>query len=332
MIKFVSFFGEHNPIFDELNQKVRDYAASKGIEYVWVPQKPYNVEEVIAQLNDADAGMIDVEPYDNRIFGRMNDRCRLLVRFGVGFDKVNLPDATSHGIACTRTTGANKTGVAEMALMHIIAAKRSVLRNRKIVESGVWTKNIGTEIQGSRVGILGFGNIGIALAKILQGFDCELLAYDTYHNEEAAAQYGVRFAELDEIFSTCDAISVHLPYTPETHHLIGEKYLGMMKPSAVITCTARGNIVDEDALYHALKEERIAGAGLDVFAQEPLPVTSKLLELDNIILTPHLSSQTYESLWYTYQKGVDLVADFFAGKELNRSDLLNPDYRQYPRK
>ena len=331
MVKFVSFFGEHNPTFDELNQKVKEYAATKGIDFVWVPQKPYNVDTGIAELNNADAGMIDVEPYDEKIFSRMNDRCKLLVRFGVGFDKVNLPDATAHGIACTRTTGANKTGVAEMALMHIMAAKRSVLQNRKIVESGVWTKNIGTEIQGSRVGILGFGNIGIALAKILQGFDCELLAYDTYHNEEAAAQYGVRFTDLDEIFSTCDAISVHLPYTPETHHLIGEKYLGMMKKSAVITCTARGNIVDEDALYTALKGNRIAGAGLDVFAVEPLPTSSKLLELDNIILTPHLSSQTYESLWYTYQKGVDIVADFFTGKDLSRADLLNPDYKNNPR-
>lgn len=331
MIKFVSFFGEHNPVFDELNEKVKEYAATKGIEYVWAPQKPYCVDAVINELNNADAGMIDIEPYDERIFGKMNDRCRLLVRFGVGFDQVNLPDATAHGIACARTTGANKTGVAEMALMHMIAAKRSVMRNRKVVESGVWVKNIGTEILGSRVGILGFGNIGVTLAKILQGFDCEILAYDTHPNEAAAKQYGVRFTDLDEIFSTCDEISVHLPYLPETHHLIGEKYLNMMKPTAVITCTARGNIVDEDALYQVLKANRIAGAGLDVFAEEPLPTSSKLIELDNIILTPHLSSQTYESLWYTYQKGVDLVADFFAGKELSRSDLLNPDYVQNKR-
>ena len=331
MVKFVSFFGEHSPIFDELNQKVKEYAAARDIEYVWVPQTPYNVDTVIAELNDADAGMIDVEPYDEKIFSRMNDRCKLLVRFGVGFDKVNLADASAHGIACTRTTGANKTGVAEMALMHIIAAKRQVMRNRKVMESGVWVKNIGTEILNSRIGILGFGNIGVALAKILQGFDCELLAYDTYHNEQAAKQYGVRFTTLEEIFSTCDAISVHLPYNADTHHLIGEKYLNMMKPSAVITCTARGNIVDEDALYTVLKEERIGGAGLDVFATEPLSTNSKLLELDNIILTPHLSSQTYESLWYTYKKGVDIVSDFFAGKGLGRGDLLNPDYRQHER-
>ena len=99
MVKFVSFFGERSQLFEELNQKTREYARSKGIDYIWVPQTPYDVDEVVEQLNNADAGMIDVEPYDERIFSRMNDRCKLLVRFGVGFDKVNLPDASAHGLA-----------------------------------------------------------------------------------------------------------------------------------------------------------------------------------------------------------------------------------------
>ena len=102
--------------------------------------------------------------------------------------------------------------------------------------------------------------------------------------------------------------------------------IAQMKPTAVISCTARGNIVDEDALYEALKEERIGGAGLDVYAQEPLPAYSKLLALNNIILTPHVASQTYESLWNIYKKAIDIMADFFDGKELGRGDLLNPDY------
>ena len=134
----------------------------------------------------------------------------LLVRFGVGFDKVNLPDASAHGLAVARTTGANKTGVAEMALMMMLAAGRQVMLNRKTVASGVWEKNIGHELIGKKVGILGFGNIGMALAKLLQGFDCEVLAYDTYRNEAAASDLNVRFADLNEILTTCDAISVHL--------------------------------------------------------------------------------------------------------------------------
>lgn len=331
MIKFVSFFGERSPVFEELNEKTRQYAAEKGIEYVWVPQTPYNVEEVIENLNNADAGMIDVEPYDENIFGRMNSRCKLLVRFGVGFDKVDLPAAASHGICVARTTGANKTGVADMAMMMMLAAGRQAMLNRKTVESGVWVKNIGNELIGKKVGILGFGNIGIALAKLLTGFDCEVVAYDTYQNKEAAEKYNVRFTDMEEIFTTCDAISIHLPYNEETDHLVNAEVFAKMKKNAILVCTARGNIVDEDALYDALANHKIGGAGLDVYAKEPLPADSKLIGLDNIILTPHVSSQTYESIWYTYKKGVDIVADFFAGKELGRGDLLNPDYKNHPR-
>lgn len=326
MKKIVSFFGERSTVFQDLNERARIYAKEKHIDFVWRPQTPYNVDSVISELNHADAGLIDVEPYGEAIFSKLNQRCKLLIRFGVGFDKVDLNAASKYGICCTRTTGANKTGVAEMALMQILAARRQVMLNRKTVNSGVWVKNIGRELIGGKVGILGFGNIGICLATILQGFGCEILAYDKHPSVAEAQRLGVRFAELAEIFSTCDAISVHLPYCPETHHLIGKKYLSMMKKDAVIVCTARGNIIDEDALYEALVHNQIGGAGLDVYAVEPLPADSKLIRLDNIILTPHVSSQTYESLWYTYKKAIDIMADFFDGKTLDPSDLLNPDY------
>ena len=329
--KLVSFFGERSDLFAELNEKTAAYAKQKGIAFEWAPQTPYSVDDVVKHLNEADAGLIDVEPYGEDIFSRLNGRCRLLIRFGVGFDKVDLPAATKHGLCVTRTTGANKTGVAEMALMQILAARRQLMQNRKTIASGVWVKNVGNELIGARVGILGFGNIGAELTKLLAGFGCEVLAYDTYHDEARAKELHVRFADLDEIFTTCDAISVHLPYNTQTHHIIDAAMLAKMKKTAVIVCTARGNIIDEDALYDALSEHRIAGAGLDVYAKEPLPVDSKLIGLDNIILTPHVSSQTCESLWYTYQKAVDIMADFFAGKELGRGDLLNPDYRNFVR-
>jgi len=326
MYRLVSFFGERLPLFEELNLKAEEYARSKSIEYVWSPQTPYDVEEVVAQLKRADAGLIDVEPYDENIFGKLTDQCKLLVRFGVGFDKVDLKSASSHGICITRTTGANKTGVAEMALMQMLAVGRQVMINRKTVNSGVWVKNIGSELIGKKVGILGFGNIGVELARLLSGFSCEIVAYDIFQNEEAAKALNVRFTDLNEIFTTCDAISVHLPYNAKTDHLMNAEVFNKMKSNAILVCTARGKIIDEADLYEALKNHTIAGAGLDVYAAEPLPKESKLTELDNIILTPHVSSQTYESLWYTYKKAIDIVADFFAGKELGKSDLLNPDY------
>lgn len=326
MKKLVSFFGEQSEIFIELNKMTQEYAKEKNIEFEWLPQNPYNVDEVVEALNHADAGLIDVEPYGSPVFERLDGRCRLLIRFGVGFDQVDLEAATEHGLAITRTTGANKTAVAEMALTQILAARRNIMLNRSTVSSGVWVKNIGHELIGARVGILGFGSVGMTLAKILKGFDCEVLVYDTYHDEAKAQEFGIQWAGMEEIFDTCDAVSVHLPYCESTHHCIDAEMLGRMKKTAVIVCTARGNIIDEDALYEALKEHRIAGAGLDVFAQEPLPENSRLIELDNIVLTPHVSSQTFESLWYVYKKAVDIMADFFDGKELGRGDLLNPDY------
>lgn len=328
MKKFVSLFGERTEIFEELNQKAASYAAERGLDYRWEPQEPFEQEKVIEILKEADAGLIDVQKYDREIFSGIKEQCKLLVRFGVGFDAVNLKDATESGICITRTTGANAMSVAEMALSMILAAMRQHVRNRDAVRDGIWVKNVGCELHGKKIGILGFGAIGRKFAALVRGFEPEIYVYDPMLSEKDAEKLGVRLAGVDEIFKECDAITIHVPYNSETHHLVNKARLAMMKKTAVVVCTARGNIVDEDALCEALRSGQIAGAGLDVFAQEPLPVDSGLIGLDNVILTPHVSSQTYEALWGTYKKAIDIAADFFAGNELERADLLNPDYRK----
>lgn len=326
MRKFVSFFGEHSPVFDELNEKAAEYARERGFEYTWSIQKPFDKEEVIRLLSESDVGLIDIEPYDASIFTRIVPRCKLLVRFGVGFDKVNLADATASGIAVARTSGANSTGVAEMALTQILAARRQLMINRKTVDSGVWVKNVGSELIGATVGIVGFGAIGQLLAQLLQGFHCRILAFDPSNPVEAAKALGVELCDFDTLISQSDAVSIHTPYCPSTHHLFNADVLSRMKKDAVLVCTARGNIIDEDALYEALKNKTIAAAGMDVYATEPLPKESPLIGLDNVILTPHVSSQTVESLMATYRKAIDIAADFYAGKPLSPRDLLNPNY------
>lgn len=328
IMKFVSFFGEHSPIFDTLNEKAAEYAKEHGFEYTWSIQKPYNKEEVIRLLSESDVGLIDIEPYDASIFERIVPRCKLLVRFGVGFDKVNLQDATASGIAVARTAGANSTGVAEMALTQMLAARRQLMINRKTVNSGVWVKNVGSELIGATVGIVGFGAIGQILAQLLQGFKCRILSYDPRPNLKKMAELGVENCSFEKLVSESDAISIHVPYCEATHHMFNADTFKKMKDTAVIVCTARGNIIDEDALYEALEKREIAAAGLDVYAKEPLPYDSKLIELDNIILTPHVSSQTVESLWATYKKAIDIATDFFAGKPLPKTDLLNPEYSE----
>lgn len=328
MKKLVSFFGEHSEIFDNLNRQTSEYAKSKGIEYIWAPQNPFNQTEVISYLKNADFGLIDVEPYGEDIFSKIHERCKLLIRFGVGFDKVDLKAATKYGICITRTTEANSMSVADMALSMILAIRRQHAENRTAVNSGVWVKNIGTETYGKTIGIVGFGATGQRLAQLLKGFKCKILVYEPYPDEEALKEAEAELVSLEEIFSTSDAISIHVPYLPATHHLVDSKMLSLMKPTAALVCTARGNIVDEDALYKVLSEKKIMGAGLDVFSTEPLPKESPLTGLQNIILTPHVASQTLDALSAIYTKAIDIAADFIAGRTISKNDLLNPDYNE----
>lgn len=326
MKKIVSFFGDKTEIFCELNRRAEEYAASLGMEYRWAPQLPFSEESVIKELKNADAGIIDVEPYGEPIFSQIKDNIDLLVRFGVGFDKVDLKAASKNGIAIARTTGANTPAVAEMALMLMLACRRKLNLYQARAKAGEWVKDIGNELIDGTVGIIGYGSIGRRLAKLLKGFNCRILAYDPFPNKEAAAADGVELVSLEEIFRQSDAISMHVPYTEQTHHLVNKETLAMMKPTAVVINTARGNLIDEDALYEALKSGQIAGAGVDVFAKEPLPVDSPLFTLNNAILTPHVSSQTVESLWAIYKMAIDICADFFAGK--GSPHILNPDYAE----
>jgi phosphoglycerate dehydrogenase-like enzyme len=175
------------------------------------------------------------------------------------------------------------------------------------------------------VGILGFGAIGQTLADLLKGFNCQLITYDPFPDLDIIKAKNVRLVGLKELFMESDVISLHLPYNNETHHLVNSDMLNLMKSTAVIVNTSRGNIIDEKVLYESLVKGKIGGAALDVYAQEPLPTSSLLLKLDNIILTPHISSQTEESLWRIYKMALDIAADFFNGRDSEH--ILNPDYK-----
>ncbi|MCC8027991.1 MAG: phosphoglycerate dehydrogenase [Clostridium sp.] len=327
MKRIVSFFGEKTEIFCDLNERAQEYASSLGIEYRWVPQNPFSQEEVIKELQQADAGIIDIEPYGEAVFSRIKESAKLLVRFGVGYDKVDLEAASRNGIAVARTTGANTTAVAEMALSLMLSCKRRIPKYQSRTRAGEWVKDIGHEMIGATVGIVGYGAIGRRLARLLSGFDCRILAYDPFPRKEVMEEDGVELASMEELLCQADAVSIHVPLTEDTYHMIDEKALGLMKPEAVIVNTARGGIIEEEALYHALKEGRLGAAGLDVFENEPLSPDSPLLTLENAVLTPHVSSQTVESLWNIYKMAIDISAGFFAGK--GSPHILNPDYKNY---
>jgi len=181
----------------------------------------------------------------------------------------------------------------------------------------------GRDLYGATLGIVGLGRIGCAIAKRAKGFDMNVLYYDVIRRPDFEKEYNIKFTEIDTIFKTADFITINTPLTKETHHLVNEKKLKMMKKTAYIVNNARGPIVDEKALYKALKEGWIAGAALDVFEQEPTPIDNPLLKLDNIVVAPHISSASYE----TRSKMAEMVAEnltaFFEGK--TPPNLVNPE-------
>lgn len=323
MKKLVSLFGKETSLNVLLNNKAKEYAEEKGIEYVWSPMNPFTEEAAVEALKDADAGLIDVETYDKSIFSKIHEKTKLLIRFGVGFDAVNLQDAAEYGIKVARTQGANATGVAEYALLLIMALRRKLLSGNRGVREGDWTKEIGNETVGSTVGILGFGAVGKTFAKLLQGFGCRVLAYDTWQDQKAAEELGVEFVDAETVFRESDAITVHLAFNDDTHFFVNKERLSLMKPGSVIVNTSRGPVIDEQALTEALQSGRLGGAGLDVFIEEPLSLKSELIKLDNVILSPHVASSTFESLWNIYKMAIDITDDFYNNK---KSENINKCY------
>jgi phosphoglycerate dehydrogenase-like enzyme len=325
MRKIVSIVGEDTPVYAVLNKRAEEYARKTGFSYTWIPSQPYNLDETIRLLSEADAGIVNTEPYGESVFSKIHETCKIIIRFGVGYDNVDIPAASRYGIAAARTTGANYLGVAEMAFALILAARRKLKYFNQAVVREDWGKVIVEETIQSTIGIVGFGAIGRAVAKLFSGWDCKIIAYDPFPDRKKMEEMGVILVSLEELFRSADVISLHIPHSKENHHLIGERLLNTMKSSAVIVNTSRGNIVDEDALAEALRKNRICGAGFDVFGQEPLPVTSPLFGLDNIVLTPHVSSQTVESLWRIYEMAIDIAADFYAGRK--SPHILNTIYK-----
>lgn len=196
----------------------------------------------------------------------------------------------------TNTPGANQVAVAELTVGLILALARKIPYHDKVVKSGEWNRQMGFELAGKTIGIVGLGRIGKEVVLRLKGFCVSTLAYDVYQDNAFAAEHGVRFTSLDELLGRSDIVTLHAALTAETRFLIGEKELACIKPGAYLVNTARGGLVDQDALYRAVAEHRLAGAAIDAFADEP-PKDSPLLQLgDKIICAPHLGAQTTETV------------------------------------
>ena len=221
---------------------------------------------------------------------------KVIARAGVGLDNVEIPAATAAGVMVVNAPTSNIVSAAELAITLLLASARFVSPAHAALRAGKWarSKYTGAEIFEKTLGIVGFGRIGQLVAARMQAFGMNVVAYDPYLAPARAAQLDVRLVDLDELLRVSDFITIHLPKTKETANLIGEEALKKVKPTVRIINAARGGVLDETALYNALKEGRVAGAGLDVFATEPC-TDSPLFELDNVVATPHLGASTDEA-------------------------------------
>lgn len=219
-------------------------------------------------------------------------------RFGVGYDAVDVPACTEADVAVFITAGAVDRSVAEATVSWMLALTHHLIIKDRLVREGMWderSRYMGGELRDRTLGVIGMGGIGRALVELLKGFGMrQPLAFDPYLDASTAAALGVKLVELDELLGSADFVSIHCPLSDKTRNLIGDRELRLMRPSAYLLNTARGGIVNEDALYSALKEGRIAGAALDCFECEPLREPSRFGEFENVILAPHAIAWTNE--------------------------------------
>lgn len=243
-----------------------------------------------AMIADCAGVIVGVDPLDAEILA-CAPKLRAIAKYGVGVDNIDLDYCRAHGIAVSRTVGANSEAVADYALALMLAVARRVPEIDRKCRCMNWGKITTRDVSHATLGLFGLGAIGRHVAARAQGFGMKIIAYDPYWPEDFAREHHIARAEPDEIFRTADFISLHLPLTPETEGFVGEREIGLMKRDAVLINTARGGLVDERALFRALKEMRIYGAGLDAFAHEP-PEDDGWFELDNVVLGSHCAAST----------------------------------------
>jgi D-3-phosphoglycerate dehydrogenase len=217
---------------------------------------------------------------------------KVIARYGVGVDNVDLAAAKQRGITVTNTPGANAASVAELTVGLILSLARHIPKAVWATRSGEWPRLAGISLEGKVIGLLGLGAIGKQVARRLAGFDCRLVACDPYADQAFTRKTGIDLVERDQVIAEADFLSLHLPLLPETRQMVNQAFLERMKPSAYLINTSRGELIDEPALIEALQTGHLRGAALDVFPEEPPPADHPLLKMPQVLVTPHSASHT----------------------------------------
>lgn len=251
------------------------------------------LDEVDQKLDTFDGIIIGTAKVNRDLFQKAK-RLKAIIKYGAGTDNIDKTAAQEYSIQVLNLPSINCETVAEMALGLMFSVARRIVEGDRCIRNGTWKRLLGFPVRGKTLGVIGTGAIGRALIQMISGLYMRILAYDIIHNKDIP-KYGVTYVELDDLLKQSDFVSLHVPLNETTFHLIGSKELNVMKKEAFLINTSRGPVIDEKALYEALKNKKIAGAALDVFEVQP-PFENPLLDLDNVVCTPHIAAYTEETL------------------------------------
>lgn len=299
--------GFDKTLFDELK---------KSTEFEVHPTSKVSQDELKALLPKVNGLIIRSATTVNKELLALAPNLKIVIRAGEGTDNIDKALCAEHGVKVANTPGANNNSAAEQAVALMMSCLRNIPFADKTMHEGKWEKNAltGLELWKKKVGVVGFGRIGQIVAKRISGFEPEIFYFDPFAKSEVPGAKSV--ADIKEIFQNCDIITIHTPLLPQTKGLVSRELLSLMKKDAILVNAARGGIVDEDALYDILKEKKIRCAGFDVFAVEPLPTHSKLIELPNLIMSPHVGASTEEAQFRVGEMAVHQIKEFFVNNNL----------------
>jgi len=292
----------------------RDYAPRLNPE-----DRLYGTDELLALAEGADALMpCHTEHLSRAVIDRLPDSVRIIANFSVGVDHVDLAAAKARGIVVTNTPEVLSDATAEIALLLMLGAARRASEGERLIRADLWKTwspafMVGTQVTGKRLGIVGMGRVGRTFARKVQGLDMEVHYHNRRPLDAAQACAATYHAELDDLLAVSDFLSLHCPATPETENLLNAERIARLPQGAVVVNTARGALVDEDALIAALRSGRLAAAGLDVYRNEP-NIRPEFSELDNVFLLPHVGSATHETRDAMGFRALDNLDAFFAGR------------------
>ena len=275
---------------------------------------PLQGDALLALLEGVDGYIAGLDYITAAVVEKMPQSVKCISRYGIGYDRVDLAACSKKGVKVTNTPGANATAVCELAFGLMLCAARDIPRLHRAVEAGDWPRSTGRELEGKTLGIVGLGAIGKKLALRALAFDMQVAAYDPYFDETFALAHGIKRLDLDELLTSADVVSLHVPLTDATRHMINAERIASMKKGAIIINTARGGLIDEAACAQALVAGKLGGLGLDAFEQEPL-LESPLKGLPNVIFTPHTGAHTAEAVSNMGIMAVQNLIDVLSGKE-----------------